>query len=206
MLSAFTAGLLLITISELGDKTFFISAILATRHPRRWVFAGAIAALATMTLISVLAGQAAGLLPRHYVKAAEVALFLGFGLKLVYDALQMSGQETMEEECKEAAETLKEAGPPLPVAVAPWPIASKAFTLTFLAEWGDRTQLATITLAAGNNPLGVAVGATLGHAICAAIAVIFGRMIAGRLSEKTLTLMGGALFLVFGAVAAMSLA
>jgi hypothetical protein len=40
MLTGFTAGLLLITLSELGDKTFFIGAILAMRHPRRWVFLG----------------------------------------------------------------------------------------------------------------------------------------------------------------------
>ncbi|MBD2256380.1 TMEM165/GDT1 family protein [Pseudanabaena sp. FACHB-2040] len=205
MLSAFTAGLLLITIAELGDKTFFIAAILATRHPRRWVFVGAIAALAAMTIISVLTGQVAGLLPRHYVKVAEVVLFLGFGLKMLYDALQMSGQETLEDECKEAAELLEESGR-LPPAVAPWSIISKAFTLTFLAEWGDRTQIATITLAAGNNPFGVAIGATLGHAICAAIAVLFGKLVAGRLSEKTLMLLGGGLFIVFGLVAAFNIA
>ncbi|HEY9763315.1 MAG TPA: TMEM165/GDT1 family protein [Trichocoleus sp.] len=205
MLTAFTAGLLLITISELGDKTFFIAAILAMRHPRRWVFLGAVLALAAMTIISVLTGQAAGLLPDHYVKAAEVTLFLGFGLKLLFDASHMSGKETLEDEQKEAAETLEESGG-LPALISPWSIMTKAFSLTFLAEWGDRTQLATITLAAGNNPFGITIGATLGHTICAAIAVVCGGMLAGRLSEKTLTLIGGGLFILFGLVAAINIA
>ena len=74
LLTGFTAGLLLITLSELGDKTFFIAAILAMRHPRRWVFVGATAALFTMTVLSVLIGQIAAvfhssmskeLLPRY---------------------------------------------------------------------------------------------------------------------------------------------
>lgn len=202
MLAAFTAGLLFITVQELGDKTFFIAAILATRHSRRWVFVGAILALAIMTVISVMAGQVAGLLPMHYVKAAEVALFLGFGLKLLYEGSRMSGKENLEAEQKEAAETLEATGE-LPL-ITPWAIVTKAFTLTFLAEWGDRTQLATIGLATGYNPLGITVGATLGHAICAALAVLCGGMIAGRVSEKTLTLLGGGLFILFGLLAALN--
>jgi putative Ca2+/H+ antiporter (TMEM165/GDT1 family) len=79
----------------------------------------------------------------------------------------------------------------------------EAFTLTFVAEWGDRTQFATIALAAANHPLGVVLGATLGHAICAAIAVVCGKLIAGRISERLLTLVGGLLFIVFGIVAAV---
>lgn len=49
---AFIASLSVILVSELGDKTFFIAAIMAMRHPRLIVFAGAIAALALMTVLS----------------------------------------------------------------------------------------------------------------------------------------------------------
>jgi Ca2+/H+ antiporter, TMEM165/GDT1 family len=72
MLTGFTAGLLLITFSELGDKTFFIAVILAMRHPKSLVFVGVIAALASMTVISVLLGQATTLLPRDYVRYVKV--------------------------------------------------------------------------------------------------------------------------------------
>lgn len=51
-LRAFIASLSVIVVSELGDKTFFIAAIMAMRHPRLIVFAGAITALALMTVLS----------------------------------------------------------------------------------------------------------------------------------------------------------
>jgi putative Ca2+/H+ antiporter (TMEM165/GDT1 family) len=81
-------------------------------------------------------------------------------------------------------------------------ILLEAFLLTFFAEWGDRTQIATITLAAAKHPLGVTLGATLGHGMATAIAVISGNLISGRLSERWLTIAGGCLFLVFGALVA----
>lgn len=52
MLTAFTAGLLLITVSELGDKTFFIAMCLATQHSRRWVLLGAVLALAAIAAVN----------------------------------------------------------------------------------------------------------------------------------------------------------
>ncbi len=90
MLTGFTAALTLITLSELGDKTFFISLILATRLPRLWVFVGSITALATMTLISVLLGQLMGWIPEIWVHVGVVALFLGFGIKLLVTASSSS--------------------------------------------------------------------------------------------------------------------
>lgn len=61
----------------------------------------------------------------------------------------------------------------------------QAFSMTFLAEWGDRSQLTTIVLAARDNVYGVIVGGTLGHALCTGLAVIGGRMIAQRISVRT---------------------
>ncbi|ACC81297.1 TMEM165/GDT1 family protein [Nostoc punctiforme] len=203
MLTAFTAGLLLITVSELGDKTFFIAVILAMHHPRRLVFIGVTAALAAMTIVSVLFGQAVSLLPKAYIHYAEIVLFLAFGIKLLYDASKMSSAACDTEVIEEAEAAVKKADLELPKKKTSLAIVIEAFILTFMAEWGDRTQIATIALAAGNNPIGVTVGAILGHTICAAIAVIGGKMIAGRISERQLTLIGGCLFLVFGFVAAI---
>jgi Ca2+/H+ antiporter, TMEM165/GDT1 family len=202
VLTAFTAGLLLITVSELGDKTFFIAVILAMHHSRRLVFIGVTAALAAMTILSVLLGQTASLLPKVYIHYAEIVLFIAFGIKLLYEALKMTAtcdQEVVEE----AKAAVEQADLQLPKGKTPLAILVEAFVLTFMAEWGDRTQIATIALAAGNNPIGVTMGAILGHAICAAIAVIGGKMIAGRISERQLTFVGGCLFLIFGVVAAI---
>ena len=201
MLTAFTAGLLLITVSELGDKTFFIAVILAMNHSRRLIFVGVIAALATMTVLSVLVGQAVSRFPHLYIHYAEIVLFFGFGIKLLYDASRMPKKSCAAEVVQEATDAVKQADWQLPKQKTQLRILLKAFVLTFLAEWGDRTQIATIALAAANNPLGVTIGAILGHAICAAVAVIGGRMLAGRISERTLTFSGGCLFLVFGIVA-----
>ncbi|MBE9125119.1 MULTISPECIES: TMEM165/GDT1 family protein [unclassified Coleofasciculus] len=208
MLAAFTAGLLLITISELGDKTFFIGVILAMRYSRRLIFVGVMAALAAMTILSVLLGQVVGLLPQHYIHYGEIALFLGFGFKLLYDASQMPAQAE-NTGAKEAALEVAQQDRDGTVTLSKqkgWcspnlAILLQAFAMTFLAEWGDRTQISTIALAATHPPIGVTAGAILGHGICTAIAVIGGRLIAGRISERLITALGGVLFLIFGAVA-----
>lgn len=58
-------------------------------------------------------------------------------------------------------------------------VFTQAFTLTFLAEWGDRSQIATIALAASKNVFGVFFGGLIGHAFCTGLAVIGGRLLAG---------------------------
>jgi len=77
------------------------------------------------------------------------------------------------------------------------PIFLQAFTLTFLAEWGDRSQLTTIILGSRENPLGVSIGGTIGHALCTGLAVMGGRLIAQKISVRTVTLVGGVVFLIF---------
>ena len=199
MLGAFTAGLLLITISELGDKSFFISLCLAMRYPRRWVFVGSATALALMTVLSVLMGQAIALVSKDISRWGMIALFVFFGVKLLWDAWQM-GDGSTDEVQREAIEAIEADRKSLGSA---WAVVSQSFGLTFLAEWGDRTQFATISLAAAQNPVGVVLGATLGHAICSAIAVYVGKAIAAKLSEKVITAIGGVLFLIFAAWAAV---
>ena len=203
MLTAFFSGFLLITVSEIGDKTFFIAMILAMQHSRRLVFVGAISALAAMTMLSVGVGQAASLLPEIYIHYAEIALFIIFGLKLLYDASQMPSETCDVVVVGEAKEVVEKAEKQTKDQKNIWSILLEAFVLIFVAEWGDRTQIATIALAAENNPIGVSIGAILGHAICALIAVTFGRILAGQITERHLTAAGGCLFIIFGVVAAI---
>ncbi len=201
MFAAFTSGFLLVGISELGDKTFFIAMLLAMRHSRRLVFLGVAAALAIMTILSVVMGQALSLLPPYPIHLAEITLFIGFGLKLLYDAWQMSPKAS-HDEIAEAEKTIQHSQLESKNSTA-WGVILEAFILTFVAEWGDRTQFATIALAASYNPWGVTLGAIVGHTVCAAIAVISGRLVAGRISERTITALGGGLFIFFGVAAAL---
>lgn len=93
----------------------------------------------------------------------------------------------------------------------------QTFVMTFLGEWGDRSQIATIAMAAGQDYWWVTGGAVSGHAFCTAIAVIGGRAIAGRVSLRigkcgfqlackvelttgAVTLGGGFAFLTFGII------
>uniref|UniRef100_A0A182N2P8 GDT1 family protein n=1 Tax=Anopheles dirus TaxID=7168 RepID=A0A182N2P8_9DIPT len=96
-LHAFAASFMVIIVSELGDKTFFIAAIMAMRHPRLTVFAGAICALALMTVLSVIFGIAATVIPRVYTFYISTALFALFGLKMLYDGYRMSATDAAEE-------------------------------------------------------------------------------------------------------------
>ncbi|NMF81975.1 TMEM165/GDT1 family protein [Nodosilinea sp. P-1105] len=202
LFTAFTAGLMLVGLAELGDKTFFIAALLAMNYSRRLVFLGAFAALAVMTLLAVGAGQVVAILPSQWVHLAEVVLFAGFGLKLLYDGWRMDGC-CDDDEVTEAKTAIAaaDAGQIDPKALSALGITSRTFGLVFLGEWGDRTQITTVMLAATHSPIGVAMGAMSGFFLCIGLAVVAGRLVAGRLSERFITLFAGTLFIAFAIAA-----
>lgn len=61
----------------------------------------------------------------------------------------------------------------------------------------ELSQIATVTLSATKDAFGVTLGAILGHSMCTGIAVIGGKFLATRISERTVAIVGGALFLLF---------
>lgn len=183
----------MIIATELGDRTFFIAALLAMRHDRRSVFIGAAGALAAMTVLSAVIGLVLpSMLSRRYTHWASTLLFLYFGLKNVYDAFQMvrkgEGQGPSDE-LDEVEESLKDS--------KPQSVAMQAFTLTFLAEWGDKSQISTIALAANKHSIGVTIGGMVGHSCCTGLAVVGGRFLASRISERVVVACAGVLFLLF---------
>jgi len=212
-LGATVNSLFMIIVTELGDKTFFIAAVLAMRSGRVLVYAGAMIALAVMHVGSVLMGYALpSLLPRKYTHIASTLMFVYFGLRLLRDAYQMG--EGPSDELQEVEEELikkkegEESDTDLEEAERGQTnfrsrsseqlrVFTQALTLTFLAEWGDRSQIATIAMAATKNPYGVIIGGLVGHAFCTGLAVIGGRILAARISERTVAIIGGILFLCF---------
>ncbi|EPX70685.1 uncharacterized protein SOCG_04271 [Schizosaccharomyces octosporus yFS286] len=80
------------------------------------------------------------------------------------------------------------------------PLFVKAFVLTFVSEWGDRSQIATIAMAASDNMFGVFLGASLGHGFCTGLAVLSGKYLATKIQMHKVLLSGGCLFIVFGLV------
>eukprot|EP00667_Euglena_gracilis_P026234 EG_transcript_31399 len=176
-----------------------------------------------MTVLSAAMGyMVPTLIPVKYTQLLAFALFAYFGARLLRDAWTMTpGEEDEEpEEMKEAAETLNKKhdledpealdanGNPIRrrkqgfsceqfIASLASPTFAQAFTLTFLAEWGDRSQIATIAMAAAKNPYAVTTGGVMGHAMCTGLAVVCGRLLAQKISPRTVNYLGGILFLVF---------
>jgi len=203
----FTSGVAMILATEIGDKTFFIAAVLSMRQQRSAVFCGAVLSLYVMTVLSSIMGLVLPkFVPVTYTHILGGLLFLYFGVKLLFDAKGMDGNQ-VSDELEEVEEELlhpkKDEESQQIVSTNSMrkgfsQIAIQSFTLTFLAEWGDRSQIATIALSAAKNPYGVTLGGCIGHTICTGVAVLGGRMLAVRISEKTVSIGGGIIFLIFG--------
>lgn len=213
-IQAFIASISVILVSEIGDKTFFIAAIMAMRHPRLTVFAGAMSALALMTVLSAVFGWLINVIPRAYTYYISTALFAVFGIKMLKEGFNMSDAEAQgeieevqsdlrrkDEEFEKETITDPESGGKRTKGPGIFSLISRvflqAFTLTFLAEWGDRSQLTTIILGANQDVYGVIIGGVLGHSLCTGLAVLGGRMIAQKISVRTVTIIGGVVFLLF---------
>ena len=158
----------------------------------------------------------------HY---ACIILFGFFGVRLLYDVYTSDASDAENEELKEVEMELAASpdvestrSPTSGAAASPrlgtvskavtelqlWCYSSgskrvffQAFVMTFLAEWGDRSQIATIALASSKDPTGVTLGGIVGHSICTGLAVIGGKLLASRISERQVNLAGGCLFLFF---------
>ncbi|KAK3037775.1 hypothetical protein RJ639_030694 [Escallonia herrerae] len=195
---AFFASLSMILVSEIGDETFIIAALMAMRHPKSIVLSGALSALFVMTILSTGLGR---IVPNLISRKHTNILYAFFGLRLLYIAWRSDSKASQKKEMEEVEEKL-EAGQGKTTVRRFFsrfctPIFLESFILTFLAEWGDRSQIATIALATHKNAVGVALGATLGHTICTSVAVVGGSMLASKISQSTVATIGGLLFLGF---------
>ncbi|EYU39706.1 hypothetical protein ABFS82_06G180000 [Erythranthe guttata] len=199
---AFFASLSMILVSEIGDETFIIAALMAMRHPKSIVLSGALSALFVMTILSTGLGRIVpNLISRKHTNSAATVLYAFFGLRLLYIAWKSDSKASQKKEIEEVEEKL-EAGQGKTkfrrfFSRFCTPIYLESFILTFLAEWGDRSQIATIALATHKNAVGVAVGAIIGHTVCTSVAVIGGSMLASKISQRTVATVGGLLFLGF---------
>lgn len=248
----FFTSLAMIIISELGDKTFLVAALMAMKHDRLVVFGAAFAALLIMSVLSALLGHTMPqLLPKWLTQLAACGLFFVFGAKMCYEGYTMDSSASVEEEMAEVEHELevRSGGDTLRtveeggvvhrsgtsadlrkgseqeddmgqatravrksfegvtnlLSLVFSPTFVQTFTLTFLGEWGDRSQIATIAMAAGSDYWWVIVGTVLGHGMCTALAVVGGRLLASRISVKQVTLGGGILFVLFGLLYAYEL-
>lgn len=180
MFAALLLSFAVISVAELGDKSQLMAMTFALRY-RWWVVLGGISAATTAVhLISVAVGHYLGAaLPTHLLGILAGVAFVLFGL------WTLRGDRLSDDEATLAQRT-----------TAP---AFLAVTSAFLlAELGDKTMLATITLAADNDWVGVWIGSTVGMVAADALAIAVGAIAGKHLPERLVQLTAAALFLVFG--------
>ncbi len=183
--TVFMEALLLVAALEIGDKTQLVTISLAARHPWSLVLAGATAGLVTTTAIGAAIG---GLLAASlntwltYIKLGGGVLFIVLGVWTLVQRIRRRKDAENER--------------PVPSKRGAF---GEAFSLNFLAEFGDKTQIAVIILAASYDaPVSVFLGAGLGLTAICVISVVIGVGLAKALSEKWLAVVSTALFLVAG--------
>lgn len=178
------SSFLLVAASEMGDKTQLLAFSLATRFRKPWVVMAGIlmATLANHTLASSVGSWISTHVPARVMAAVLAVTFIAFGLWTL------------------KPDTLEESGKP--------PRFGAFLTTTilfFLAEMGDKTQLATLAVAARyQSVVLVTIGTTLGMLVSDGLAVFLGEKLAGRVQMKWLRWFAAALFFLFGAVSLWS--
>lgn len=178
------SSFLLVAVSEMGDKTQLLAFSLATRYRRPWVVMGGILAATILNhaLASAVGSWISAQVPARVMAAILAATFIGFGLWTLKP-------DTLEEDRRPPR-----FGPFLTTLV-----------LFFLAEMGDKTQLATVALAARyRSVVLVTTGTTLGMLASDGLAVFLGEKLATRLPMKWIRIAAAALFFAFGAAMAWS--
>ena len=154
------AAFLIVLPAELPDKTVFACLVMGSRYRPVFVFAGAAAAFAVQVALAVAAGGLLALLPHRPVQVVTGVLFL-IGAVLLW---RQHGQDD-DEEIADPGRRNKFL-----------PVAGMAFAVVFAAEFGDLTQILTVSLAARyGDPLAVGIGSTLALWVAAGGAIIGGR-------------------------------
>ncbi|MFY1633812.1 TMEM165/GDT1 family protein [Solwaraspora sp. WMMB335] len=169
-----------IFVAELGDKSQLMALTFATRFKIWPVLLGITVATSLVHLVSVGIGYGLGVaLPTGWISLAAALAFFGFGV------WTLRGDSLSEDEARRAQRTTRSAIVAVGIAF-------------FLAELGDKTMLATITLAAGHDWFGTWLGSTLGMVAADALAIAVGRWLGRRLPERAVGYGAAALFAVFG--------
>jgi Ca2+/H+ antiporter, TMEM165/GDT1 family len=161
-LTAAAATFVAVLPAELPDKTILACLILSSRYRPGFVFTGAAAAFAVQVLLAVVAGGALSLLPHHVVAGFAAAAFLASAV-----LLWRHKPDTAEEDDEDTGRDGQRTGF--------LPVVATSFAVVFLAEFGDLTQIMTVSLAARfHDPIAVGAGATLALWTAAALAIVAG--------------------------------
>jgi len=176
--TVFWLSVALVFLAEMGDKTQFATAALATRYSARLVLGALTVATLVSHLLSVYLGRAAHLiLPQRTIGLLAGLAFIGFG---IWTLRADDGDD-------EAAK---------PTGMRPFVALMLTF---FMTEMGDKTMLATVAIAVQYpNVVAVWLGSTLGMLAADGLAIVAGRSLAGRIPQRVTRFAAAAIFMVTG--------
>jgi putative Ca2+/H+ antiporter (TMEM165/GDT1 family) len=181
---AFLLSTAVIFVAELGDKSQLMAMTFATRYTVRQVLIGITVATAVVHLASVGIGQVVG--SRFADSQWIISIVAGVAF-IVFAAWTLRGDELTEDEADKARRSTGKAVVAVGVAF-------------FLAELGDKTMLATITLATREGWLGTWIGSTVGMVAADALAIGVGAVLGKKLPDRVIKIGASVAFLVFGLV------
>ena len=180
-MDAFLISFGIIFVAERGDKSQLMAMTFAARYRAMTILIAITAATAFVHLFSVLIGAAVGVaMPPKVISVVAGAAFLGFA------AWTLRGDKLDDDD--ETARVAKSS-------------RSVFFTVAiafFLAELGDKTMFATVTLATEHGLVGTWIGSTLGMVAADALAIIVGQQLGARLPERTIKIGAAITFVIFG--------
>ena len=177
-LAAFSAAFLLVVLAEMGDKTQFVAMTFATKYnPYKVLFAIFLATLANFAIVIVIGQLLTEIVPLDAISLVASIAFIGFGVWTV-----------REEKAEEGSVKISRFGV----------VATVGITF-FVAEFGDKTQLATLSLAVQyQNPVSVLVGATLAMLVADGIGIVIGVVFCRRIPQRKLKWLSAVIFVLFG--------
>ncbi|MCR8693028.1 TMEM165/GDT1 family protein [Rhodococcus pyridinivorans] len=181
MWSALVLSFAVVFVAELGDKSQLMAMTFALRY--RWwvVLSGILFATTAVHLVSVAVGHYLGVA----IPATAISIVGGIAF-LIFGAWTLRGDSLDDDEQSKAGRVARSA----------FLAVTSAF---FLAELGDKTMLATITLATDNNWAGVWIGSTVGMVAADALAIVIGAVLGRHLPDNAIRYGAAALFFGFGA-------
>ena len=182
MIDALLVSTAVIFLAELGDKSQLMAMTFATRYRTRDVLIGITAATAVVHLASVGIGRLIGTSFASYQWIISIVAGVAF---LAFAAWTLRGDELSDDEADKARRSKGAAIVAVGIAF-------------FLAELGDKTMLATITLAAKEEWVGTWIGSTVGMVAADALAIVVGRALGKKLPEKVIKIVATVAFVAFG--------
>lgn len=181
-----------IFVVELPDKTFIAALVLSTRYQPLAVWVGVGLAFLVQTLIAVTVGRAVTFLPDQLVQAVALVIFLIGAVLLFREAPKADAEEAATEESFASKATTSKTG--LAAVTA-------SFLVLFAAEWGDLSQLLTISLVGRfHDPVSVFVGAWCALLTVSGLAVLVGRILLRHVRLSVVHYVGATVCLALAAV------